>query len=282
MLGKQDIRSFGEQGRVLMRADDFIYLLPHPGLREWISNYTITFPGDEPMVDDYTVVPHGSGTMVFECGKNGNGGSGIGGNLFGPVTKACTVGERANRFEMLFIIEFQPAGLYAFTGIKQKELTDCVIPLELVDFALKRQIVEVLEGAESVAGMVRSMDRLLLENRRTVFRPELGGAVRTIITRMGNISVRELADSVYYSERHLNRMFDHYLGMNAKTFSRLVRINQTVRLLKNPGYSVTNVCDLAGFYDSSHFIHDFKAVCGITPQEYRDRMSDFYSEIAKF
>ncbi len=37
-----------------------------------------------------------------------------------------------------------------------------------------------------------------------------------------------------------------------------------------------------GFYDMPHFIHEFKSICGITPQKYQDNMSDFYSEIAKF
>lgn len=77
-------------------------------------------------------------------------------------------------------------------------------------------------------------------------------------------------------------MFEQYLGMNTKTFSRMIRINKAIRLMQNPKRNITGISYETGFYDLPHFIHDFKSVCGMTPQEYRSNMSDFYSEIAKF
>jgi AraC-like DNA-binding protein len=70
--------------------------------------------------------------------------------------------------------------------------------------------------------------------------------------------------------------------MSAKSLSRLVRVNKAIRLLRNPHNSITFSGEYTGFYDLPHFVHDFKSVCGLTPQEYRNNMSDFYSEIAKF
>ena len=70
--------------------------------------------------------------------------------------------------------------------------------------------------------------------------------------------------------------------MNTKTFSRLVRINKAVRLLQNPGTSISSVCYSAGFMICLTSFLDFKDVTGITPLDYRHKMSDFYSEIAKF
>lgn len=51
---------------------------------------------------------------------------------------------------------------------------------------------------------------------------------------------------------------------------------------KDPHYSVARASHETGYYDGSHFVRDFQSVCGLAPQEYRNRMSDFYSEIAKF
>lgn len=277
MIVKEDIRNFYENYRVLVRGNDFIYLLPHPSLCEWISNYTITFPSENMLSGCYTVIPHGSATLVFSCDAKG-----LRSNLFGPATKPNMVGDQANQFDMLLIIEFQPAGLFAFTGIRQSELTDLIMPLCNVNAVIDRLIAETLEGSCNLYELVTSLDRLLLTNMYAVCPPQFKHTAQMIIETAGSIPAKRLSDEMYYSERHLNRIFDQYMGMSIKSFSRLVRINKAIRLLHNPRYSITYASDVTGFYDLPHFIHDFKSVCGITPQEYRNNMSDFYSEIAKF
>lgn len=277
MIVKNDIQTFGEAYHVLLRADDFIYILPHPALRSQISNYTITFPSKDIISDNYTVIPHGSATLVFSYDRGG-----LRGDLFGPLTKPCAVGKAANRCDLLLIIEFQPAGLYAFTGVNQKELANQTIPFEMINPTLNRLIMEVMESTGHVDELLTRLDRLLCENLRTAYPPALRTAAKIMLEAAGNISCKQLSASVYYSERHLNRIFEHYLGMNTKTFSRMVRINKAIRLMQSPQSNITCASYEAGFYDLPHFIHDFKSVCGMTPQEYRNNMSDFYSEIAKF
>lgn len=278
MITKKSIEAFRETSRVLIRDVDFMYLLPHPGLRDWISNYTITFPCAGMMSDDYAVIPHGSATLVLSCGAGR-----ISGSLFGPSTKPACVGYKANRFGLLFIVEFQPAGYYAFSGMPQKELTDYVLPFDSVNPAMNRLMAEIMERAEDIGGLITEIDRLFLAHLKSAFYgQEFALANRMIIHSGGLASVKELSQSVFYSERHLNRIFDEYLGVNVKSFSRLVRVNKAIRLLRRRDYSLTRAYLETGFYDMPHFIHDFKSICGVTPQEYRDNMSDFYSEIAKF
>ena len=47
MITKDDLRFYREPHRVLEKGEDYMYLLPHPALRDWISNYTVTFPGSD-------------------------------------------------------------------------------------------------------------------------------------------------------------------------------------------------------------------------------------------
>ena len=277
MIVKKDIQTFNEKARILLRENDFVYILPHPALRDQISNYTITFPSKEIISDNYTVIPHGSATLVFSYNQRE-----LNGNLFGPITKPCMVGGLAKQFDVLVIIEFQPAGLSAFTGANQKELANQTISFEMINSTLNRQILEVLERASYLDELITRLDRILLDNLYAKCPSELQIATEMMIKSAGNIYCKELAASVYYSERHLNRIFQNYLGMNTKTFSRLVRINKAIRLMQNTHYNMACASYETGFYDLPHFIHDFKSVCGLAPQEYRNRMSDFYNEIAKF
>ena len=277
MISKEAIKSFREIDRILVKAEDFIYILPHPELRSWISNYTITFPNKNIISDNYTVIPHGSATLVFSCNNKG-----IHSELFGTMTKPVIVGKKANLCNIIFIVEFQPAGLSVLTGIKQKELIDKIVLFETINLELNRLIVETLKTSGSIDELINNVNELFLLNQNNKCPNELKFSIKKIIDNIGNITVKELANEVFYSERQLNRIYEQYLGMNIKSFSRLVRVNKAIKLMYNPNNNVTDVCNLSGFYDLPHFIHDFKSVCGLTPQEYRHNMSDFYSEIAKF
>ena len=278
MIIKDDLQEYRESKRILIKADGFAYLLPHHALRSWISNYTLTFPTAGMMTEGYSIIPHGCATLVFSCNE-----SGILGKLFGPATKPVCVGTEANRCRFLFITEFQPAGYYAFSGMPQSELTDTVIAFDAVNPALCRLISQQIESSTDTNSLIIEIDRLFLAHLKTAFyRNEFSSASSMIVNSGGQLSVKELSQNVYFSERHLSRIFGEYMGVNMKAFSRLVRVNRAIRILRQPHSSITQAFLETGYYDISHFIHDFKAISGVTPQEYRENLSDFYSEIAKF
>ena len=278
MITRESIKDLRDLGRVLIQDVDFVYLLPHPSLRTLISNYTVTFPCVGMMSDEYSVIPHGSATLVFSFDGNR-----ISSNLFGPITKPACVGRHANCFRLLFIVEFQPAGYYAFSGMPQKELTNCVLSFDAVNPAMNCLMAEKLEAAPDLSSLITEMDRLFLAHLKIAFYQQgFSLANQMIIHSGGLLSVKELSQNAFYSERHLNRIFDEYMGIGIKSFSRLVRVNRAIHLLRRRDYSLTEVYLETGFYDMPHFIHTFKSICGTTPQEYRDNMSDFYSAIAKF
>jgi len=277
MISKKDIQVFEEKQRILLQVKEFICLLPHPDLREYISNYNITFPTKALMPDAFTVMPCGCSTLAVKKDDKK-----LFVDLQGPVTKPYIVGSRANQLEMMVTIEFKPAGLFALTGIDQNELTDRTFPFEAVDPVLNKLVSETVEKAGSACEMVSGLDILLLKNIFTAYHPELKRILQNINDYAGNVTIKKLSSDIHYSERQLNRIFKQYVGTNAKSFSRLIRINNSFRLLKKSHNSLTFVSDVAGYHDLSHFVHDFKIMCGITPREYRSNMSGFYNNTTKF
>ncbi len=277
MIDKNHIDFLNVSNDIIIQGDSFAYFLPNEKLKPWISNYTISFPKNDMLSENYTVVPHGSATLVFYYNHTG-----VHSKLFGPSTLPQTVGKIANECFAIMIIEFQPAGLFAFTGLKQDQLTDKITSFDLLDHTLDCSIKEIFKEATSVNELLINLEIILQENLLTDYPVEFHEAMLLIIQHLGNISSKELARRVNYSDRHLNRLFKQFLGLNMKSFSRLVRINKAITLINDKNNSLNYVCHMSGFYDMSHFIKDFKAVCGITPHDYRKNMSDFYSEIAKF
>lgn len=277
MISKKDLHTFEERHRVLLQTSEFICLLPHPDLRAYVSNYNVTFPAKAIMPDQFTELPCGCGTIVIESDS-----SGLYVHLDGPTTKPCVVGLQVNQLEMLVTMEFKPGGLYVLTGINQSELADRSVPYDLIDPVFSRLLSEIAEKAESISELVACIDLLLLENMNTAYHPQLMMALQKINNCAGNVDVKVLSSDVHYSERQLNRIFKQHVGIGAKSLSRLIRVSNSFHLLKKPRHSLTLISDSMGFHDLSHFIRDFRLVCGVKPQEYRSNMSDFYINTIKF
>ena len=277
MLKKESIRFINKNRSLLVCEDNFVYLLPCIQLRNWISNFTISFPNQTIISDNYTIIPHGSVTLVFFYDATG-----LHSLLFGPTTKPKTVGGIANRCDVILIIEFQPAGFFPIIGIQQSELIDKVVPFSIINTSLDLEIKKIFNESLSIDKLILKLEELLISNIKIEYSYEFILAIQLIIQNSGNISSQEISKKVFYSSRHLNRLFNQYLGLSMNSFSRLVRINKSIKLLNNNKTSLMSICNELGFYDIPHFIKDFKIVCGITPQKYRANMSDFYSEIAKF
>lgn len=277
MIDKSSLKFICEDRMILTREDNFAYLLPCDELRNLISNFTITFPDKAMFSDDYTIMPHGSVTLVlFYYNTEFHS------FLFGPTTRSVRVGDLAGKCDAIFIVEFQPAGFFPFSKINQTELTDKIVPFSFIDASLDIAMRHILESSFTVDELLLEFEKTLVVSIRYPYPEELSQAVKYIVQMEGAVASMEISNCVFYSPRHLNRLFNLYLGMSMKSFSRLVRINKSLQLLNEKTHTLASIAERLGYYDVSHFVKDFKIVCDITPQEYKTNMSDFYSEIAKF
>lgn len=135
-----------------------------------------------------------------------------------------------NESPVRFFIEFLPGALGALTGIPQEELRDRRFTLGEADAALAAALEAAAGRAADADALAEETDRLLLARFSGRALP---GAVRGAMQRLressGMLPVGELAAESGYSQRHLNRLFGETVGMNVKTFARLVRVNGAIR-----------------------------------------------------
>lgn len=275
MIALDSIQRYG--GPSLTRGSGFVYLAPHPLLTPYIANYTVTCPAHGDMTDDYTILPTASATLVYSIGN-----STITGRLRGINTKATVVGGHASQFETLLLIEFHPAGLYPLLKIPQSELLDDSFCFSQLSAQLDKEIQDAVLTADQINALKDRLDRIFLSRLAgAAIHPQLAFAMKTISGTHGAVSLHALTRAVYLGERQLERVFMQYLGTGIKTFSRIVRINRTVRLLRTTNERMSFIAAEAGYHDQAHLIRDFRALCGTTPQCYLDRMSDFYNDAFK-
>lgn len=141
--------------------------------------------------------------------------------------------------------------LREFVGSELDAVEDALLQAESF-----RQRIEIAESA-----LLRLLERNEFEED-----PRYLGAVDRIYQSRGKVDVTNLANTQGISDRHLRRLFDETLGLSPKKLARVVRFQVALNRLQ--GGNVPSLLGLAlelGYYDQSHFIHDFKELYGRTP-----------------
>ncbi|WP_317162601.1 helix-turn-helix domain-containing protein [Myroides albus] len=71
------------------------------------------------------------------------------------------------------------------------------------------------------------------------------------------------------SERTLERLVKQYVGMSPKVYSRIIRFQANLNLLRESSFkSLTELTYESGYFDQSHYIREFKTFTGSTPKQY--------------
>lgn len=272
MVNLKSIQQY--RGASLLRGATYLYVRPHPALTPYLSAYTVTFPTPSNMTDAYTIMPTASTTLVYSFADGT-----IRGNLRGVNTAPANVGKAANCMDMLILIEFRPGGLFPFLGIRQQELLNEAFSFYDLDKNLHLEIETALLSSQDITGLVQRLDEVFLNRLPFVHHhPQLAAAMNAVVTAKGFLRTKTITDEVHYSEKQLNRLFKEYVGIGTKHFARIVRLNHALALLEQQPWSLTHIAAQAGYFDQSHFNKEFQQICGITPAQYRKKMSIFYKD----
>ncbi len=98
----------------------------------------------------------------------------------------------------------------------------------------------------------------------------------------GNVSLREIAKTVYLSPFHFHRRFTDLLGITPKHYLYDCQISEAKRRLAAGDLSLKEIAAHCGFAHQSHFTSRFKQSTGLTPTAWRrlalDRSGDAADE----
>ena len=93
-------------------------------------------------------------------------------------------------------------------------------------------------------------------------------AVSTLVNLKGDISIRQLRQRLYITERTFERRFKKEIGVSPKQFAKIVQFSFSLNQIRERDYvSLTTIAYQNGFADQSHFIRTFKRYTGSTPSE---------------
>lgn len=178
-----------------------------------------------------------------------------------------------------FGIRFYPGALRHFFNLDVAEITGQFADSQFFPCRAFQELHEQLFSQKTYRERAHVCEAWLLKNYMPASVGRLDQALQLIYRAAGNVKISQLAADVGWSDRHLNRHFSNNVGISAKKFAHIIRVqNVCRRLYLNPGVAVNAALD-AGYYDQAHLIKDFKNTLSVPPGVFFKRlMSGFYNQ----
>lgn len=171
---------------------------------------------------------------------------------------------------VLYGIRFLPHTLSLLLNVPAATLTDTIVSLMDIPKAifLKSCITENKKQT------FHSLEKVLLRTIKSLGSPSnsfeyVNASVKCILNQNGNVKVDTLLGKTGISGRHLDTVFQQYIGLNPKKFANIIRLNSFINYRNNnPNVTLTQCSYEAEFYDQAHLIKLFRDVIGVTPKAF--------------
>ncbi len=161
-----------------------------------------------------------------------------------------------------------PLGARALFGVPAAALASTVVDLrDLLGFGTN-ELTERLRAADTWSERFAVLDDVLVRVLRDVppIAPELARAWNRLTATDGAAGVREVADEVGWSRRHLGERFRLETGLSPKVAGRVFRFERSLALLKSSSArSLADVAVTCGYFDQAHLTRDWRDIAGCTP-----------------
>jgi AraC-like DNA-binding protein len=167
------------------------------------------------------------------------------------------------------LIFFKAGGAASFFRQPLHELFRESISLD--NFMLRSELLSLeaqLAEARSDTARITAVEHFLI-NRMANTEPDqlVLAALALIHKRKGNIRIKDLARQLFISQSPLEKRFRQAVGASPKKFATIVRLKNVIAQY-DAANSLTALGYEAGFYDQAHFIKEFKAFTGDTPEKF--------------
>lgn len=186
--------------------------------------------------------------------------------LVGPQT-AYVENEPLAETDVVGVI-LKPWGPVALFDLSAHELRGRVIDLEAIWGSSLEVLRQRLVASQDMHQRRAIMTRALVARRCG----SLPGDVHRAADGLASgriLSVGLASAQLRISRKHLNHLFDRYVGLPPRDYARVHRFGRALKTLG--ATTLPLLADIAhdhGYYDQSHMNRDFASFAGITPTEY--------------
>lgn len=173
-------------------------------------------------------------------------------------------------------IRFRPGKAHPFLKIPLHHLHNEILLLADLDQRGLEDLADQLDSTPLLLAKIQRLENWLIKqlaqgSKTSAIVPT---SLRTLRAQR-ILTIKELADQLYLSQRQLERLYRREVGFTPKQYARLLRVENARHLLKTQlDQSTAQIGAALDFYDQAHFIREFRALVGLTPGQYQQRQRE--------
>ena len=154
------------------------------------------------------------------------------------------------------------------SGYDSFDFARAAIRYNVLDYLLKPIDVDELHAA-----LKKAVSLMPQPPRESRLPADIAAEIRAYIdAHYGeDISLDRIADMFYFSREYVSRIFRAQYGCAVYEYIQQVRMEQALRLLRNPKLSLQTIADCLGYSNANYFSKAFRRFYGISPRGYRNR-----------
>ncbi|WPU91214.1 helix-turn-helix domain-containing protein [Mucilaginibacter sabulilitoris] len=175
-----------------------------------------------------------------------------------------------NNTDQVFIVRFYPGAFYRLFDLNAQYFRyNPVAPFEHIARNNNFSVEELFER-NSIEEKVAFIGKYVQHSFPETNTPETLHKTLDYIHKIkGRSSVRSVINDVGVNYKWLERSFVQHIGLLPKEYIQLQRfIHAYLELVESKNVDLMQIAISNGYYDSNHFLKDFKAYTGKTPLEY--------------
>lgn len=170
------------------------------------------------------------------------------------------------------VFQLYPFASKYLLDVHPKELNDdCFDLLQLEQVAVNKYatLLKKTTNLKDCASILSDLLVALITAYEITPDDQIQNAIYLILQNKGQITIKEVRNQVFLTERTLERKFINQVGLTPKQFAKIIQFKSSLHRLTETNFNeLFEVGFDSGFSDQSHFIRVFKQYTGKTPSNF--------------
>jgi AraC-like DNA-binding protein len=254
----------------------FRYHVPSGPLSEFVGVFWY-WRGHTVQYAKERILPMASTELVINLGSGRTTDAGI----HGPHSEWSII-ERTAQDELLGI-HFNSGGAFPFLNFPVRELHGTDVTLaDVWGEQTASDLICRLHEVKAIGMKFQTLEQFLMRvvANPLSHHPAVSFAMKGFQKDPGLMSSASMAERVGFSQRHFIQIFRDEVGITPKLFCRVERFQQVIRkVASQTSVDWADVALSCGYFDQSHFNHDFREFSGLSPTEYLELRTEHLSHV---
>jgi AraC-like DNA-binding protein len=154
--------------------------------------------------------------------------------------------------------------------------------LDLIWGSLVDEIREQLQGIPSHDEKLSTLEAFLLARAHRSLEANrlISFAVQQLQHSPQFLAIKDLAQTVGITQKHLITQFEKVVGLRPKTFARVCKFQKVVNMIESQTeLEWSSIAYDCGYYDQAHFIKEFQTFSGLNPTAYVAQRGEYVNFI---